>query len=170
MRLLWSQHVYWTRMFIISTIFGLPDLDMVTKRLLCNPKDLEAAFMPFYGKEISAQIAELFTAHLTIAAELVNALKTNDTAAAEDAERRWYQNASQIADFLASINPHWSACDWKKMLYAHLSMTKTEVIDILRGNYQNSIVMFDNIEKQALTMADMMTKGIVQQFPCYFNS
>lgn len=169
MRLLWEQHVYWTRMLILSMAFGLPDTEFVSNRLLRNPKDFAAALQPFYGAAIAAKFAELFTDHLTIAAELVKAAKAGDSAAAADAEKRWYANADQIAAFLGSINPHWSAQEWKKMLGQHLAMTKAEAVDLLTKKYADSIAVFENIERQALTMADMMTQGIVRQFPQYFR-
>lgn len=169
MRLLWEQHVYWTRMVILSLAFGLPDTEFVTNRLLRNPRDFEAALKPFYGEDIAAKFSELFTTHLTIAAELVKAAKAGDSAAAADAEKRWYANAYQIAAFLGSINPYWSAQAWQKMLYDHLAMTKTEAVDILTQKYADSIGMFENIEREALEMADMMTQGIVKQFPQYFR-
>ncbi len=168
MRMLWEQHVYWTRFVILSMAFNLPDTEMVTNRLLRNPKDFEAALRPFYGDAVAAKFAELFTSHLTIAAELVKAAKISNNAAAADAEKRWYANADQIAAFLGSINPYWSAQEWQKMLYDHLAMTKNEAVDILTGNYSNSIATFEKIEKQALAMADMMTLGILRQFPQYF--
>ena len=107
MRLLWEQHVYWTRLFLVSTAFGLPDTQLVTNRLLRNPKDFEAALKPFYGEKIAAAFAELLTSHLTIAAELVSAAKAGDSAAAADAERRWYANADDIAAFLSIIILYW---------------------------------------------------------------
>jgi hypothetical protein len=169
MRLLWEQHVYWTRMVILGMAFGLPDAEFVTNRLLHNPKDFEAALKPFYGEDIASKFAELFTSHLTIAAELVKAAKAGDSAVAADAEKRWYANADQIAAFLGSINPYWSTQEWQKMLYNHLAMTKTEAVDILTQKYADSISMFANIEQEALAMADMMTQGIVKQFPQYFR-
>ncbi|MEA4824485.1 MAG: acetylglutamate kinase [Clostridiaceae bacterium] len=169
MRLLWEQHVYWTRMAILSMVFGLPDSDFVTNRLLRNPKDFEAALRPFYGENIAAQFAELLTSHLTIAAELVQAAKAGDSTAAADAEKRWYANANQIAAFLDSINPNWSEQEWQKLLNDHLAMTKAEAVDILTQKYVDSINMFENIEQEALTMADIMTQGIVKQFPQYFR-
>lgn len=169
LRLLWEQHVWWTRSFIISVAFDLPDLSVVTARLLRNPKDFEAALMPLYGKEIAAQFAALFTAHLTIAAELVQAAKAGDTVRAAEAEIRWYQNADRIAAFLAHINRFWSEEVWKTMLHRHLAMTKDEAVAILSGNYKQGIDIFDQIELQALAMADVMTEGIVRQFPGRFR-
>jgi LysM repeat protein len=169
LRLLWEQHVYWTRMVILSMAFGLPDVDFATNRLLRNPKDFEAVLKPFYGEAIAANFAELFTSHLAIAAELVKAAKAGNSAAAADAEKRWYANADQIAALLGSINPYWSAQEWQKMLYSHLAMTKTEAVDILSKKYENSISTFDAIEREALNMADIMTQGIVKQFSQYFS-
>ncbi|MET0016376.1 LysM peptidoglycan-binding domain-containing protein [Oscillibacter sp.] len=165
MRLLWEQHVYWTRLFLVSTAFGLPDTEPVTNRLLRNPKDFEAALMPIYGENIAAAFAKLFTSHLTIAAELVSAAKAGDSTAAADAEKRWYANANEITAFLNSINPYWSVQEWQKMLYDHLAMTKAEAVAILTQKYQDSIDIFENIEQEALMMADTMTRGLVRQFP-----
>lgn len=169
MRLLWEQHVYWTRMVILSMAFGLPDTEFATNRLLRNPQDFEAALKPFYGEAIAARFEKLFTSHLTIAAELVNAAKAGNSAAAADAEKRWYANADQIAAFLGSINPYWSTQEWQKMLYNHLAMTKAEAVDILTQKYADSIRMFEDIEQEALAMADVMTQGIVKQFAQYFR-
>ena len=169
MRLLWEQHVYWTRMFILSTVFGLPDTEFVANRLLRNSKDVEAALIPFYGEDIAARVEKLFRDHLTIAAELVNAAKADDSGAAANAERRWYVNADEIAAFFGDINPYWSERDWQKMMYDHLAMTKAEAVDILTQRYEDGINIFDHIEQQALIMADMMTQGLVKQFPQYFR-
>lgn len=46
-RRLWMEHVFWTRLFIISTAANLPDIRPVTDRLLRNPKDFAARFVPF---------------------------------------------------------------------------------------------------------------------------
>lgn len=168
-RLLWEQHVYWTRQLILSMVFDLPDTEFVTNRLLRNPKDFAAVLRLFFEEDVVSKFVELFTEHLTIAAELVQAAKSGDSAAATDAEKRWYTNASQIANFLESINPYWSAQEWQRLLYDHLAMTKEEVVNMLTQKYADSISVFDNIEQEALAMADTMTRGIVKLFPQYFR-
>ena len=39
-----------------------------------------------------------------------------------------------------------------------------EAVEMLSGKYEESITTYDQIETQALEMADMMTDGIVKQF------
>jgi hypothetical protein len=170
LRSLWEQHVYWTRLTVNSIIARHPDEKATTARLLRNATDFEAALEPLYGPIIAAKFAELLRAHLTIAAELVKALQANNSAAAADAQKRWFANADDIAEFLSQINPYWSKEEWRKMLYEHLRLLSNEVSTRLAGNYDENIALSDQIEPQALGMADMMTSGIVQQFPSLFTA
>lgn len=169
MRMLWEQHVTWTRLTIISIIENLPDEELVTNRLLRNPIDFKIALQPLYGDKIASRFADLFKDHLVIAAQLVKAAKAGDNKAAADAENRWYKNADEIAAFLGSINPYWSQKDWMDMLHEHLALTKSEAVNILTKNYKNGIAVYDDIELQALKMADTMTEGIIKQFPDRFK-
>ncbi len=50
------------------------------------------------------------------------------------------------------------------MLYEHLALTKSEAVYVLTKRYEDSISVYDSIEKQALEMADVMVNGIVKQF------
>lgn len=165
-RQLWEQHVYWTRFFIISTAADLHDLEAVTNRLLQNPKDFAKLLQPIYGVKIAGRFQELFTQHLLIAADLVNAAKNAEVSKANDARKRWYENADEIAGFLSSVNPCWDEAKWKTMLYSHLEMTEKEATLRLRGNYAADIQMFDNIENEALKMANYMYCGIIKQGFC----
>lgn len=56
LRLLWSQHVYWTRFFILSVAEGLADLEPVTARLLENPTGFSKVFARFFGARRAAQV------------------------------------------------------------------------------------------------------------------
>ena len=156
-------------MVIEGVAFDLPSVKFTTDRLLQNPKDFEEVLVSFYGQDTAAKFAELLTTHLTTANELVMAMKEGNVDSASDAEKRWYENADQIATFLSNINPNWSVDDWQEMLYNHLAMTKTEANDILTQNYEDSINIFADIERGALEMADVMTQGIVQQFMQFFR-
>ena len=164
MQRLWIEHVLWTRFFIVSTAFDLPDLKFVTNRLLRNPDDFAKELRRFYGKQTAMQFKRLLTEHLTIAAQLVNAAKAGNTQEADKQRKLWYANAEGIARFLASINPFWSEIEWRDLLFDHLKMTEDEAGFILTGQYENGINEYDAIQAEALTMADVMTRGIIRQF------
>ena len=164
LRRLWMEHVLWTRFFLISTAFDLPDLQAVTNRLLQNPHDFAEVLTSLYGRQKAAQFDKLFTDHLLIAAALVNAAKAGNTAEVEKQRKLWYENAAEIANFLASINPFWNERVWRDLLFEHLEMTENEAVQILRGQYERSIEEYDEIQEEALEMADEMTVGIIRQF------
>ncbi len=54
-RMLWEQHVYWTRMVIIAIAAGTPDLEATTSRLLRNASDMARPFGRFYGRGVAAE-------------------------------------------------------------------------------------------------------------------
>ncbi|WP_338452782.1 acetylglutamate kinase [Niallia oryzisoli] len=169
MRLVWEQHVYWTRMTINSIAFDLPDVDAVTSRLLRNATDMGNLLKPFYGNRIAAKFSNLIRDHLVIAAELVRAAKAGNQKAAADAERRWYENGKEISEFISRINPFIQEKEFEEMFFEHLALTKQEAVLTLQKNFQSSIAVFDKIEEEALEMADFITNAIVKQFPKRFQ-
>lgn len=164
LRKLWEQHVYWTRLFIISALEELPDLEAATKRLLRNPTDFANVLEIYYGGQKSDAFRQLFEEHLKIAASIVNSAKQGNTKAVEQYSNIWNRNADQIAAFLAGINPFWTEGEWKNLLHDHLRMTSDEVAARLSGEYIKDIIIFDMSEEQALAMADFMAAGMIRQF------
>jgi hypothetical protein len=165
---LWEQHVFWTRMVIISAAVDSPDLSFTVARLLRNATDMGSVIKIYYGEANAKKFSDLMREHLTIALALVKAAKASDTNAAKDAERRWYANADKIAEFLSGINPHISRENFKLMLYRHLSLTKSEALARLNKDFAKDIFLFDQIEKQALEMSGEMVQAIIKQFPKKF--
>jgi hypothetical protein len=163
-RSLWEQHVAWTRMTIISAVFSLPDMPAVSSRLLQNANDMGAAMQPYYGDTVAVGFSTLIRNHLLIAINLVSTAKAGDIAAAAKAESAWYANANDIAAFMASINPYWPQQTVQDMFYQHLALTKAEAVAMLSGDYQKSVGLYDEIERQALGMADAVSGGIARQF------
>ncbi|MGN0614327.1 MAG: acetylglutamate kinase [Porcipelethomonas sp.] len=166
MRKLWSQHVYWTRMFIISTVEKLNDLSFVTDRLLENPSDFSMALKMFYDAKTADRFGKLLTDHLKTGGDLVSALNMRKTEKADALRDQWYMNADEISCFLSSVNPNWCEKNWKDMMHRHLSMTEKEAGFRISKNYPKDIDTFNAIEKEALEMADNMPSGIIRQFCC----
>ena len=164
MRGAWEQHVSWTRNLILSIAHSLPDEDAVTARLLRNPGDIAALFAPYYGEDAAKKIAELIKQHLVIGKELILAAKNNDPKA-QELDAQWHSNADDLAAYLSGLNPHYDYDALKEMLYAHLALTNTEVAERLAGHYPADIAAYDQIEREALRMADAFVSGIAAQFP-----
>ena len=56
----------------------------------------------------------------------------------------------------------------RQMMHDHLDNTLAEAVDHLGGNYAADIADYDEVHTQILAMADMLTNGIIAQFPDKF--
>ena len=170
MRKLWEDHITWTRLFLVSAAANLPDKGATTDRLLQNQVDIGNAIKPFYGAAAGDKLTVLLKTHITIAAEIVSAAKANDTAKVQDASKRWLANADDIASFLSGANPkNWTDADMKQMMHDHLNFTTEEVTAHLKGDWASDITAYDKVHEEILRMADMLSAGIINQFPNQFK-
>jgi hypothetical protein len=177
MRKLWEDHITWTRNVIISFEVNepdpsvvLPDLNAALGRLLRNQADIGNAIKPFYGSNAGDQLMELLREHILIAGEILQAVKTGNTAALADAQKRWYENAHDIAVFLNAANPrNWPLDEMDQMMKDHLDATTQEVLARANENWEADVGAYDAVHEQALAMADMLSNGIIAQFPSDFR-
>jgi hypothetical protein len=172
MRKLWEDHITWTRLFIVSAATeagNLPDIGPTTDRLLANQTDIGNAIKPFYGTDAGNQLIALLRVHILTAADLVAAAKAGDNVAVADAVARWYANADQIATFLHNANPrNWPLDHMKAMMKSHLDLTLDEAVARLQGRYADDVAAYDRVHAEILEMADMLSDGIIAQFPSKF--
>jgi len=170
MRKLWEDHITWTRLYIVETLSELPEQKATADRLLANQVDIGNAIKPFYGDAAGNKLADLLKAHILIAGEVIDAAKAGDLIKQNDASRRWYKNSDELADFLGGVNPdNWPPLEMKAMLREHLGTTTREVKAGLKMDWAGDIKAYDQLHVQILKMADMLSSGIVQQFPNKFK-
>lgn len=170
-RKLWEDHITWTRVYIISALADLPEADTAAGRLLQNQTDIGDAVKPFYGDQAGEQLTALLKDHILIAADLLTAAKSGETVKFEEANKRWYDNANQIAIFLSSANPdNWPASDMQSMMKSHLDLTLEEATARLNKDWAGDVAAYDKVHDEILQMADMLADGIIKQFPDQFAS
>jgi len=170
MRVLWEQHVAWTRLAIVSFNGSLPDLAATEARLLRNQVDIGNAVKPFYGRAAGNQLTGLLRRHILIAVDILADVKGGHQHALNGDLERWYANANQISAFLHGANPHnWPLHAMRAMMHRHLKLTTDEAVAELSGKYPASVAAYDRVEREILGMADMLSTGIIKQFPHRFS-
>jgi hypothetical protein len=169
MRKLWEDHITCTRNYNISALAELPDVDSVAKRLLANQDDIGNAVKPYYGDEAGQKLTALLKDHIVIAAEVVKAAKAGNKNDLDAAQKKWSANGDDIAGFLASANANWPEQTLKDMLQKHLQLTTGEVVGRLQKDWAADIKSYDEGHVHMLMFADMLTDGIVKQFPDKFK-
>ncbi len=96
------------------------------------------------------------------AVDLLNAAKTKNKSQVAIDEKKWFVNAEQIAKFLSSANPNWPKVSLIKMLDDHLSLTKSEAVARLSGNYAADITAYNKIRQEVNIMLDILANGIIK--------
>ena len=170
MRKLWTEHVVYTRNFIISALAGLDDTPKVTERLLRNQDDIGNAIKPVYGEEAGKKLTALLREHILIAADIVKAAKGSDNAGVAAGQKKWRANADDIAAFLAGANPNWQKAELTQMLYKHLDLTTTEVVSRIKKDWGADVAAYDKGFEHMMMFADMLTNGVMKQHPDKFAS
>ncbi len=149
----------------------LPDLGAALDRLFQNQVDIGNAIKPYYGSEKGDELTALLHDHIAIAGEILQAVKTGDTAAYNDANARWYANAHDIAVFLSQTldPPLGTLADVDQMMKDHLDHTTAEVVARLTEDWTGDVAAYEKVHAQALEMADMLSDGIIANFPSRFR-
>jgi hypothetical protein len=170
MRKLWEDHVTWTRLAIISLETGTPDTNATVDRLLRNQTDIGNAIKPYYGAAAGAELTRQLRTHILIAADVIAAAKAGDQAKLAGAQERWNANADQIAATLHSVNPRfWKLGAMKAEMRMHLQLTAAEAVARLQGDWTTDVAAYDKVVRHILHMSDMLTSGIIRQFPARFR-
>lgn len=168
-RRLWIDHVLWTRSFIVSDLASLEDKNDVLERLLKNQDDIGNSIKPYYGEEAGNKLTTLLREHIKLAGQVVDAAKNNNKSDLEKYNKLWYENADKIADFLSNANPNYSNKDLKDILYKHLGFITDQVVARLNKDWKADITAFDKGEDHMIMFADVLSDGIIKQFPEKFK-
>ena len=168
MRKLWTDHVVWTREYIVAALGDQPDAQAAANRLMRNQEDIGNAVGKIYGDAAGKQLTALLKEHISIAVDLIKAAKAGDKAGQQGADAKWQQNGVAIADFLSKANPHWPRATLVDLMKGHLSTTTNEVVARLNKKWDEDVRAFDEVYRHILMMSDALSDGIIKQFPDKF--
>jgi hypothetical protein len=72
---------------------------------------------------------------------------------------------------LHGANPqHWPTATLHTAMFTHLDQTLNEATHRLKGDYAADVKDYDAIEQHILAMADILSDGIIAQFPQKFSA
>jgi hypothetical protein len=166
---LWEDHITWTRMVIVDFAAGLPDLKQAEVRLLRNQADIGNAIKPYYGAAAGNKLTKLLRTHILEAVPVLTYAKDGNQAKLKTALKAWYANAHQIAVFLSKANPQaWALSDMNTMMKRHLALTTAEGVARIQGHWKADIAAYDRVHVEILQMSQMLSSGIIGQFPDRF--
>lgn len=165
MRLLWEEHISYTRNYIVSALAGLPDTPALSARLMENQDAIGAELGAYYGEAAGKRLGALLRDHILIASVVVAKAKAGDHEGLNRAQGRWAANGDELVAWFNKANPRWGRAEVSEMLTDHLKLTTAEVSARLAGDWAGDIKNCDLLRAHMMAFADLLSQGIAAQFP-----
>lgn len=166
-RMFLTQHCFWIRMLMISITEELKDVSEINARILRITKNISSMYRNYYGNAAAGNMERLLSNHLRLNIDLINAYKNKDGQESE-LDRRKYSNIDELASLLSGMNPFHTFDEIQGLFIIQFDLFKKMLNMHLTGNHSSEIAAFDNLEQQALVTAELLTNGMVNQFPDAF--
>lgn len=163
LRALWEQLSYWIRMYLVSVSDDMSDGKVVLKRLLQIPEEMEKVFAQYYPPEIVGEMRKALDQFVNGLAGLAPLVKSGSAEEADRQEIQLEQAADRLAEILSNMNINYDKEQLGEALEEYLLQTKREIVARLSGQFAEDIATFDEVERQALRIADYLARGIVEQ-------
>lgn len=156
MLILWLDHFYLTRHFVIETAANHPGANATLQRLLKNQVDLGNNWSDLgYNGD---RYTELLTEHIQQAGGIVGAALKGQPIT--DLKAQWDQNGKDIADFLSCSVKRLDRKHTRWHMQEHLDTTLAEAVSILNKDYAGSVTAGDKAEEVVIHMAESLVKAI----------
>lgn len=159
-RIFWRRLTTWTRVYLISRYSGIGSSEELFGRLYLESGDFGDMFRIIFGREISDRVNQLLNQYTIALRELVDAQLNGNDAGMRQSVDSLYQNASQRAAFLESINPYWSESEWQYYLDTYLKLTIEEANSFVTKDYSKDIELFDRLTELTNQIGDYFAQGL----------
>jgi hypothetical protein len=150
----------WTRAYIISSYTGAGSAEELFGRLTLESSDFANLILAFFGRRNSNRYTQLLNQFVYTLRDLITAQLAGNTNAVNENVNRLYQNMSDRAAFLASINPYFSETEWKNMLNSYLQYILEEANAFSSGDYNKDIELFDQLNSLTNKMGDYFAQTL----------
>lgn len=179
-RTIWTRYALGMINYSVSDFGNLPGTPNVKNSMARNASTVGTFFTPYYGITAGTKIGELLTALLVNGEKVVEVIKSgkDDVAVYTGI---WEKQCMSLAEYLNELNP--TQYPTTLLFDSFINLTAAWVRDFkarFAGDFAADAVALDDIVKIGVTgipdhlqagytsIADMLSRGIVAQFPLSF--
>jgi hypothetical protein len=167
---LWTSIATWTKTFIESTVFNLPDLQANSNKLYSLPMDFYSIFASYYGTDNSKKFVDLLTGLIMSCMRTTEGMKAGNQDQVNTSTVGWYQACDRLSSFLSSLNVYWDEDQWNNLLYHYTRMKIDEIIATMSGDYMRVIDLYKAMEDLTFLMGSYMARGIIAMSQYQYNN
>ena len=168
MRALWESRATFLRAYVVSAINNSKDVYEARDKLIKNAGDLGASIQPYYGYWARSILTGLLKKNVLLTAEVIKAAKAGNKNDLDWNKKMWYANAFALAGFFY-ITRNQTKEDLTAMLYKHLDFTMSGIEAMLRKDEKKDLEYYGKDHAHMAMFSDILTDGIVKQFPDKFK-
>ena len=170
MRDLWVGHIFWVRNVVVDTLAKNKTSALASeKEVVANAKQIAAAIEPYYGKAASDKLFGLLAGHYGAVKEYLEASVAGSKTKQDVALKNLTGNATEIAKFLSSANPHLPFETLNGLLLAHGGHHVQEIEQLKSKQYAQEARTWEAMKKHMYVIADALAEAIAKQFAAKFG-
>ena len=159
LRKLFTEHAVYTKMYITSALHTLPDLEVLTNRLLRNQSDIGDFVKPIIGSNNGNKLTSLLKEHILAAAGAVNAVKTKT--GIDEAVKKVFANSEQVSKFLNSLNPSKLPLSEVHQMFDQHNKYVIQMTQLHNsGSYKEEIETYDKYYEHMLMFSDALYEAL----------
>lgn len=164
-----GDHIFWVRSVVLATAHNDKDAAKAyEEKVVDNDKAIAASIAPFYGKEASDKLFNLFAGHYGAIKDYMNASFAGDNDGKNAAMDKMKGNAEEIAAFLSGVNPNWPNPAVTPLLLAHIGHHAAQIDAVAAKDFNAEAGTWAEMKKNAFAIADALVDGLAKQFPQKF--
>lgn len=156
----WRKFTIWIRLYLVSRYSGFGIAEDAYNHLYDFPDEFTTMLQLVFGKEIKDKFNQLLEEQIVMLRALIDAQMDGNAQVANQNIDELYQNGYEQAKYLSEINPYWETIQWKQLISTYIKYTIAETNYISMGDFENSIISYDNLMSQSITMGDYLALGL----------
>lgn len=180
-RTLWTRYALGMVNYSVSDFGNLASTSKVEESMVRNAANVGNYFIPYYGITAGTKIGNLLAVMCKNGTKIVQSLKsgTGDVTVYQDI---WYKECSALAEYLNELNPNQYPTDLISEMLVNLTNFWLEDFRArVENDFAADAIALDNILKVAVigipdhankgysSLADILSRGVIAQFPLSFT-
>jgi hypothetical protein len=163
-----GEHAFLAAEAMRSGLADAPDFAAAAAAIDGNSEEIESLVEAAYGDAAAAAFRDLWDAHINAYVAYIDATQANDSAASAQATSQVNLYASQLADFLASANPHLDAGALTSMFQQHAGHLTSQVEAYGASDYERTYEEVRAGYSHMFMTGEALALAIATQFPDLF--
>lgn len=166
LRDLWVEHIHWVRNYVLaSNLDNSRYADTAETEIVANARAIANSVSPLYGQEAADQLFTLLAGHWGAIKAYAAANAEHSASKMDAASSDLVKNATALAEFLSSANPHLPRQTLVNLLGAHGAQHIQQIQQIEKQDFTAEAETWAEMRGHIVAISDALVAALIKQFP-----